>query len=69
MTDTAYEEKLVLRVRDVARIYGTTEKSIRAAVSRDAAWLPRPFRMGRIIAWYKKDIENHIKVMSKENKL
>lgn len=51
----------VLYVADLAKKLGRTEAAIRAAINRSAEWLPKPFPMGRRLAWRREDVDAFLK--------
>lgn len=54
-TDTA-----VLYVADLAKLLGRTEAAIRTGVNRGVEWLPKPFPMGRRLAWRRQDVDDFL---------
>jgi len=62
-------EPAVLYVEDVARLFGRSPKAIHHALARGQDWLPRPFRVGRRLAWRPSDIEAQIKMLARQSRL
>ena len=47
----------VLYIPELAAMLGKTEAAVRAAVQRGSDAVPPPFRLGRLHAWRKADVD------------
>ena len=50
----------ILYVADIAKKLGTTPGAIKAHVRRQTGVVPKPFRMGRKLAWYRVAVDAYI---------
>ncbi len=55
----------VIYVSQLATLLGRTEAAIRSAINRGADWLPKPFPMGRRLAWRRVDVDRFLAEQAK----
>lgn len=56
----------VLYIADLAKKLGRTEAAIRSGINRGVDWLPKPFPMGRRIAWRRADVDAFLAEQAKK---